>query len=82
MNEYSRLQSNAAHKDVPQRYVEPAANLIYAILLQAARDNDVDFLRHGDGREMYEWLKKQRQYAEPVSAFGDYECYQSMNVLR
>ena len=54
-------ESKTRSKDETQRYVRPADNLIYAILLQAAIDNDIDFLKHGDGRTFWEYLKKQPQ---------------------
>ena len=43
----------AAHS----RYKNPYDNLLYGILLQAISDNDIDYLKHGDGVIIWEYLK-------------------------
>ena len=39
------------------RFRNPYDNLLYNILLQAVRDNDIDYLKHGDGAVIWEYLK-------------------------
>ena len=39
------------------RYQSPINNLLYNILLQALRDNDIEYLKHGDGRLIWKYLK-------------------------
>lgn len=39
------------------RYRSPLENLLYNILLQALRDNDIEYLRHGDGLIIWNYLK-------------------------
>lgn len=39
------------------RYKNPYDNLLYNVLLQAVRDNDIDYLKHGDGVVIWEYLK-------------------------
>lgn len=39
------------------RYKSPWDNLLYNILIQAVRDNDIDYLKHGDGLYIWEYLK-------------------------
>lgn len=39
------------------RYRSPLDNLLYNILLQALRDNDIEYLRHGDGLIIWKYLK-------------------------
>ena len=44
------------------RYRDPWDNLLYNVILQAIRDNDLDFVKHGDGRVIYDYLKECKQY--------------------
>lgn len=39
------------------RFKNPYDNLLYNVLLQAVRDNDIDYLKHGDGVVIWEYLK-------------------------
>ena len=48
----------AENLKVLTRFKNPYDNLLYAILLQAVADNDIDYLKHGDGRIIWEHLKK------------------------
>lgn len=43
----------AAHS----RYRDPYDNLLYGILLQALSDNDIDYLKYGDGAIIWAYLK-------------------------
>lgn len=38
------------------RYREPYNNLLYGILLQALSDNDIEYLKHGDGAIIWAYL--------------------------
>ena len=42
----------AAHS----RFRDPYDNLLYGILLQAVSDNDINFLKHGDGAIIWAYL--------------------------
>lgn len=42
------------------RFKNPYDNLLYNVLLQAVRDNDIDYLKHGDGVVIWEYLKTVR----------------------
>lgn len=42
----------AAHS----RFRNPYDNLLYGILLQAVSDNDIDYLKHGDGAIIWAYL--------------------------
>lgn len=42
----------AAHS----RFKNPYDNLLYGILLQAVSDNDIDYLKHGDGALIWAYL--------------------------
>lgn len=51
-------KTNAVLSERVRTYFKwPVDNLLYAILLQAVRENDIDFLRHGGGREIWEYLR-------------------------
>ena len=39
------------------RFKNPYDNLLYNVLLQAVRDNDIDYLKHGDGVVIWQYLK-------------------------
>lgn len=39
------------------RFRDAYDNLLYNILIQAARDNDVEYLRHGDGLAIWHYLR-------------------------
>lgn len=43
------------------RYHSPIDNLLYNILLQALRDNDIEYLKHGDGLLIWKHLKGVKQ---------------------
>lgn len=43
------------------RYKSPVDNLLYGILLQALADNDIEYLRHGDGQDIWDYLRKQKE---------------------
>lgn len=42
------------------RFKNPYDNLLYNVLLQAVKDNDIDYLKHGDGVVIWEYLKTAR----------------------
>lgn len=42
------------------RFKSPVDNLLYNILLQALRDNDIEYLKRGDGCEIWHYLKNQK----------------------
>lgn len=57
-----KLYSNTVPNiEVRTRYKKPVNNLLYCILLQAVIDNDIDYLKHGDGRIIWEYLKTQEK---------------------
>lgn len=43
------------------RYKSPVDNLLYGILLQALADNDIEYLKHVDGQEIWGYLRKQKE---------------------
>lgn len=57
-----KLYSNTVpNLEVRTRFKRPVDNLLYCILLQAVADNDIEYLKHGDGRAIWEYLKKQEK---------------------
>lgn len=48
-------------KGTVYRYKNPYANLLYNVLLQAMRDNDIDYLKHGDGLTIWEYLRTEKE---------------------
>lgn len=44
-----------------ERYYDPVANLLYNVLIQAVKDNDTEYLRHGDGLAIWQWLATQKE---------------------
>lgn len=46
------------------KFANPCDNLLYAILIQAVKDNDIDWLKHGDGVKIWEYLKRQQRRDE------------------
>lgn len=43
------------------RYASPFDNLLYAILLQAVADNDIEYLKSDDARAIWKHLKKAKR---------------------
>ena len=43
------------------RYKNPYDNLLYNILLQAIRDNDIDYIKHGAGRLIWCYLQTAKE---------------------
>lgn len=39
------------------RFRDAYDNLLYNVLIQAARDNDVEYLKHGDGLAIWNYLR-------------------------
>ena len=46
------------------RYANPYDNLLYGILLQAVKDRATYYLKHGDGAEIWRYLRTQRKRGE------------------
>ena len=40
------------------RYANPFDNLLYNVLLQALRDNDIDFIKSETGVKIWEYLER------------------------
>lgn len=49
------------------KFADPYENLLYAILIQAVKDNDIDWLKYGDGAIIWAYLKQQPRRAERIS---------------
>ena len=55
---YNPHTNESTHQtDAAMRFKYPYDNLLYAILIRAALDGDTEYLRNGDGREIWEYLK-------------------------
>ena len=55
---YNPHTNESTHQtDAAMRFKCPYDNLLYAVLIRAARDGDTEYLRNGDGREIWEYLK-------------------------
>lgn len=61
MNELRR------NKQATIKFENPYDNLLYAILIQAVKDNDIDWLKHGDGVKIWTYLKHQRHCTERIT---------------
>lgn len=66
------------NKEVTIKFANPYDNLLYAILIQAVKDNDIDWLKHGDGVKIWAYLKRQQRRAERI----DHPVYYKNKRLR
>lgn len=55
------------NKEATIKFANPYDNLLYAILIQAVKDNDIDWLKHGDGAIIWAYLKRQPRRVERIS---------------
>ena len=55
------------NKEATIKFADPYNNLLYAILLQAVKDNDIDWIKHDDGAIIWSYLKKQPRRVERIS---------------
>lgn len=55
------------NKEATIRFANPYDNLLYAIVIQAVKDNDREWLKHGNGAKIWAYLKQQLRRTERIS---------------
>lgn len=55
------------NKQATIKFEDPYDNLLYAILVQAVKDNDIDWLKNGDGVKIWEYLKRQQRRGKRIN---------------
>lgn len=61
------MKTLRGNQEVTIKFAKPYDNLLYAILIQAVKDNDIDWLKHGDGVKIWEYLKQQQRRTERIT---------------